>query len=111
MARNRSVAYINKIRGINAPNGYTFDIANYLYNPAFDCEYPAFHKVIAEDEHTQTVSRVYYFKYYDGSGEYIQDIFQRPKSEGWAVTRQRESKVLEKSNRFNINKLLKLIPA
>ena len=111
MARNRKPEYINKIRKMEAPNGYTFDLANYLYNPSYDCEYPAFHKVIAEDEHAQTISRVYYFKYYDGSGEYIQDVYQRPITPGWAITKQRESKVLEKSNRFSINRLLALIPA
>ena len=34
MARNFKPEYINKLRKINQ-NGYTFDISNYLYNPAF----------------------------------------------------------------------------
>lgn len=111
MARNKTVAYINKLLKMDVPNGYTFDIANYLYNPAHDCEYPAFHKVIAEDEKTQTISRVYYFKHYDGTGEYTEDIFQRPKVDGWTVTKQKESRILETSSRFSVNRLLKLIPA
>lgn len=51
MSRNRTAAYINKIRAIEAPNGYKFDIANYLYNPAHDNEYPAFIKMIDETDH------------------------------------------------------------
>ena len=69
MARNLKPEYINKIRKLEAPNGYKFDIANYLYNPAYGNEYPAFQKVIAETETEQTIRRVYYFKHYDGTGE------------------------------------------
>lgn len=32
--------YISKLIKTVAPNGYKFDVANYLYNPACDCEYP-----------------------------------------------------------------------
>lgn len=59
MARNLKPEYINKIRKLEAPNGYKFDIANYLYNPAYGNEYPAFQKVIAETETEQTIRRVY----------------------------------------------------
>ena len=34
MARNLKPEYINKIRKLEVPNGYKFDIANYLYNPS-----------------------------------------------------------------------------
>lgn len=109
MARNRDPKYIKKLLQTEAPNGYKFDIANYLYNPSYDSEYPAFHKVIAEDENTQTIRRYYYFKYYNGTGEYIVDTYQRPKTDGWAVTKQRESIVLEAANRFSVKKLLSFI--
>lgn len=111
MARNKDPKYIKKLIATEAPNGYKFDLANYLYNPSYDCEYPAFHKVIAEDENTQTIRRYYYFKYHNGAGEYIVDTYQRPKTDGWAVTKQRESEVLAEANRFSLNKLLSLIPA
>ena len=42
MSRNLKPEYINKIRAIEAPNGYKFDIANYLYNPSFDKSYVNF---------------------------------------------------------------------
>lgn len=77
MSRNLKPEYINKIRAIKAPNGYKFDIANYLYNPSYDNEYPAFVKMISETEDTQTFRRVYYFKYSNGTGEYIAETYTR----------------------------------
>lgn len=107
MARNLKPDYINKVRAIPAPNGYKFDIANYLYNPSLDNEYPAFIKMTSETEDTQTFRRVYYFKYYDGTGEYMEEEFTRKKNgDAWQIVSGRHEKVLEKSNRFNINKLL-----
>lgn len=106
MARNLKPDYINKIRKTAAPNGYAFDIGNYLYNPSYDYDYPSFIKTVAEDEKTETVRRVSYFKHYDGSGEYTLEVYTRPKSSGWAVCKTLEEKVLEQSNRFNLKKLL-----
>jgi len=107
MARNRKPEYINKIRKIQAPNGYKFDLANYLCNPSYDYDYPSFIKIISEDETTMTLRRVFYFKYYDGSGEYREEIYKRIKNGSeWQIARNTTENVLEKSNRFNINKLL-----
>ena len=107
MARNRTAAYINKIRAIEAPNGYKFDIANYLYNPAYGYDYPAFVKMIDETETTQTFRRVYYFKYCDGTGEYKAEEYTREKGGGdWQVVKNRTETVLEQSNRYNVKKLL-----
>lgn len=107
MARNRTAAYINKIRAIEAPNGYKFDLANYLYNPAYDYDYPTFVKMIDETETTQTFRRVYYFKYWDGTGEYKAEEYTRKKDGGdWQVVENRTETVLEQSNRYNVKKLL-----
>jgi hypothetical protein len=107
MSRNRTPEYINRIRAIEAPNGYKFDIANYLYNPAFGNEYPAFIKMISETEETQTFRRVYYFKYYDGTGEYLAETFTRKKNgENWQIVTGRTEEHLEKANRYNVKKLL-----
>lgn len=106
MARNRKPEYIKKLINTQAPNGYKFDVANYLYNPSCDNDYPSFTKVLSEDEETQTVRRVYYFKYRDGSGEYKEAVYNIPKAEGWAVVKNRTEKVLESSDRFNLKKLL-----
>lgn len=107
MSRNLKPEYINKIRKIQAPNGYRFDIANYLHNPAYGNEYPAFHKIISEDVETITIRRVYYFKHYDGTGEYIAEVYTRKKNgDAWQVVTGREEKILETASRYNINKLL-----
>ncbi len=95
MARNLKRDYIKKILSLEAPNGYKFDIENYLYNPAFGNYYPAFHKVIAETDTTVTIRRVYYMKHYNGTGEYIAETF----------TRQKDGD-LETANRYNVKKLL-----
>lgn len=110
MARNTKPEYIKKLLKLEAPKGYKFDVANYLYNPAYGYDYPAFIKIIDEDETTETIRRVYYFKYYGGTGEYKEEIYKRDKSkEGWQVITNRQEKTLEESNRFNLNKLLSLI--
>lgn len=107
MSRNLKPEYINKIRRLEAPNGYKFDIANYLYNPAFGNDYPAFFKVIAETETTQTIRRVYYMKHYNGTGEYIAETFTRQKSgTEWQVVKGRTEEVLEAASRYNVKKLL-----
>ena len=107
MARNLKPEYINKIRKLEVPNSYKFDIANYLYNPAYGNEYPAFFKVIAETETEQTIRRVYYFKHYDGTGEYIAETFTRRKDgDAWQVVKSRTKEVLETAGRYNVKKLL-----
>jgi len=107
MSRNIKPEYINRIRAIEAPNGYRFDIENYLYNPSFDYDYPSFIKKISETDNTETFRRVYYFKHYNGNGEYLAETFTRKKNgESWQVATNRNETVLEASNRFNIKKLL-----
>ena len=107
MARNRTPEYINRLRKTEAPNGFKFDIANYLYNPSLEHEYPHFTKKIAEDTDTETYKSVYYMKYYDGSGEYLAQTYTRIKNgEKWQVVKNVSEKSLEKANRFNLNKLL-----
>lgn len=107
MARNRKPEYIEKLINTQAPNGYKFDLANYLYNPSYQYDYPSFIKVIDEDETTETIRRVYYFKYYNGEGEYIGEIFIRQKNHnGWQIITNSKDRVLEKSNRFSSSKLL-----
>ena len=107
MARNRTPKYINRIRKIEAPNGFKFDIANYLYNPSYEYDYPHFMKVIAEDEDTQKIKSVYYEKFYDGTGQYTVQTYHRKKNgPNWQIVTHVTNTLLEKSNRFNINKLL-----
>lgn len=107
MARNLKRDYIVKIMKMEAPNGYKFDIANYLHNPSYDYDYPSFVKVIDEDEKTETIRRVSYYKYYNGEGEYREETYKIEKDGGnWQVVKSLKENVLESSNRFNIKKLL-----
>lgn len=107
MSRNLKPAYIKKIMSLEAPNGYKFDIANYLYNPAYGNEYPAFQKVISETDTTITIRRIFYMKYHNGTGEYIAETFTRKKDgDSWQVVKSREEVVLEKASRYNVKKLL-----
>ena len=107
MARNLKKDYIKKILSMEAPNGYKFDIANYLYNPAYGNDYPAFFKVIAATEDTETIRRVYYMKHYDGTGEYIAETFTRKKNgDAWQIVKSQTEEVLEAANRYNVKKLL-----
>ena len=75
--RNLKRDYIKKILTIKAPNGYKFDLANYIGNPAYDYDYPSFYKVIAETDTEITKRRVYYMKYYNGGGGLLHEILQR----------------------------------
>lgn len=106
--RNLKREYIKKILAIKAPNGYKFDLVNYVGNPAYDYDYPSFYKVISETETEITKRRVYYMKYYNGGGEYCAETYTLDKSgeNEWRIARNVKTETLEEANRFNINKLL-----
>lgn len=107
MARNLKPEYIKKMLHMEAPNGYKFDVANYLYNPAYGNEYPAFQKVIAATDDSETIRRVYYMKHYDGTGEYIAETFTRKKDgDAWQIVKERREEILEAASRYNVKKLL-----
>ena len=108
MARNRKPEYIKKLLGTVAPNGYKFDVANYLYNPNFEHDYPSFKKVLSEDDERITFRSVLYVKYHNGEGHYEAQVFSVPKNEvgGWSVIRDLVTTRLEESSRFSLNKLL-----
>lgn len=113
MARNTKRDYLKKLSGIETANGYKIDLANYVYNPSYTHEYPNLTKVIEEAADSYTISTVYYFKYYNGVGEYIHTIQTAPKQEAgvWYICKNKSETVLEKSNRFNLTKLIKLAEA
>lgn len=107
MSRNLSAAYINKIRKMEVPNGYKFDIANYIYNPSLDNEYPSFRKILEDDGKTIKIKRIYYMKYYNGGGEYIEETYEAESNgETWQICKHRSETVLEAANRFSINHLI-----
>ena len=107
MSRNFKPEYLKKLRATEAPNGYKFDISNYLRNPDLSYDYPSFQKIISEDEKTETFRRVYYFKDWNGNGEYIAEEFSREKGgSAWQVVKQLSETVLGHSNRFSVKQLL-----
>ena len=108
MSRNLKRDYLKKLAGIETANGYKVDLANYVYNPNLMYEYPALKKVIAETDDSLTVCTIYYFKYYNGGGEYIRQVHTEPKdsTNTWYVVRDKQENTLEASNRFNLNKLI-----
>lgn len=82
----KSIEQAKRYAKIEAPNGYKFDLQNYLYNPARDNEYPAFYKVIADDEEKITIRKVYFFRYYDKSAAVYVETYSRMKNGGqWQV--------------------------
>ena len=107
MARNLKPSYLRKLIDTKTPNGYKFDLANYVYNPSCEHEYPTFRKMISEDETSETFEEVGYYKHYDGTGEYIRRKYSIPKEDGsWHITKRISETVIATANRFSINALV-----
>ena len=106
MKRNFKKDYLKKLINTTTPNGYKFDLANYLHNPAYGYDYPRFSKTLEEGDEFDVRRDVLYFKHYDGTGEYIAETYKVPKGEGWHVLTEMKEEILEESNRFNLTKLI-----
>lgn len=110
MSRNLKVDYINKIRAVEVPHGYKFDIVNYLYNPSVEYNYPSFVKKIAESEELETFRNFFYIKFWDGTGAYRVEEYTRKKDgDKWQVVQNRTEKTIKEANRFNLKTLLQLL--
>ena len=111
MSRNLKREYIHKLIKLEVPDGYKFDLANYLHNPSYEYEYPSFCRTISEDDAVIVQRRVLYFKHYDGSGEYIEKFmtFDKRDAGSWKIAKKVTENILERSSRFNLNKLVSLI--
>ena len=108
MKRNFNRDYLKKLSNTITPNGYKFDLMNYLHNPAYGYDYPRFTKILEEGEEFDTRRDVLYFKYHDGTGEYIAETYKVPKGEGWHIMHETKKEVLAEGNRFNLNTLISL---
>ena len=110
MTRNMNKDYIRKLIKTETPNGYKFDLANYLYNPSYGYDYPRFKKVIAEDDTTITYNVILYYKFYNGNGEYQSETYKVLKADAkeneWVISRDNTKETLSESRRFNLNTLL-----
>lgn len=108
MSRNLKREYLIKLKGIETKNGFKVDLANYIYNPSHEHEYPTLKKLISETPEKLTFTEFLFFKYYDGTGEYIKKTYSAPNNGNtWNVINQESEIVLEQNNRFSLNKLIK----
>jgi hypothetical protein len=109
MSRNLKREYLKKLHAIETRNGYRVDLLNYMYNPAHGYEYPALVKSVSETENEITKRRIYYMKFWDGSGAYEVETYTGKKNgDTWQLVNTIEKKVIEANNRFNLNKLIQL---
>lgn len=107
MARNFKREYLKKLIETKTPNGYKFDLLNYLHNPSYEHDYPTFRKVIAEDETSTTFEQIGYFKFYNGTGEYQRKVYTAPKEDGdWHIVKTVSEEVIASADRFNLKTLI-----
>ena len=112
MARNLKRDYLLKLRAIETKNGYRIHLNQYIYGFAHGDEYPKLYKVINETPETKTISSVYYFKYYNGTGKYFHQVYEVPNNnDSVNIVNVIEEHEIEANNRFNLNKLIKLAEA
>lgn len=105
-----------KYKAINI-NGFEIDLMSLVYGFAHGDEYPKLKK--KED----TGDRIkftcyYYFKHYDGTGEYLCEEYFADKKEidpskniNYFIAKDRKERIIENSNRFNLNRLIALCEA
>lgn len=111
MARNLKKENLKKLAGIETSNGFKIDLANYIYNPSHNYEYPSLVKLTAKTEKEKQYTKVYYFKYYDGTGKYLLETHTVPKSKEdntWVITKNHKEIELESSNRFSLKHLIEI---
>ena len=109
MARNLKRENLKKLAAIKTENGFKVDLANYMYNPHLSYEYPSLVKTIEKTENKVDKQRVYYFKHYNGTGEYITETYTIMRNGNmWGIAQNVKETKIEESNRFNINRLVTL---
>jgi len=109
MARNRDKEYLRKLAAIEV-NGFKVDIANYVYNPSYEHEYPTLRKQTGETDKERIISEIGYFKNYKGDGEYTIKTYAENKADesAWQVIKPIAKTVVSTSRRFSMNELIKL---
>lgn len=111
MARNLKKENLKKLSQVVTSNGFKIDLANYIYNPSHDHDYPSLVKLTGETETEKQYIRVYYFKYYNGTGNYFVETYSTQKNKdnnSWCITTNHKETELETSNRFNLKRLIEL---
>ena len=110
MARNLKRENLKKLSQIETSNGFKIDLANYMYNPSYNHEYPNLIKVTSQTETERFYTNVYYFKHYNGTGEYIMETYSHTidSSNSWSIANKTKSTELESNNRFSMKHLIQL---
>ena len=110
MARNRKPANLKKLSQIQTTNGFRIDLANYMYNPSYDHEYPNLLKLTHETTTERFYTNIKYFKRYNGTGYYTLETYSHKidDSNSWSIANSLKEVELEESNRFNMKHLIEL---
>lgn len=110
MARNLKNENLKKLSEIKTSNGFKIDLANYVYNPSYAHEYPTLVKVTGQTSTERFYTRIYYFKYHNGTGKYFVERYSSKidSSNSWSISENRKETELETNNRFNLKHLIEL---
>jgi len=110
MARNLKPANLKKLSQIKTTNGFRIDLANYMYNPSYDHEYPNLIKLTHQTETERFYTTVKYFKRHNGTGYYSTEIYSHKidDSNSWSIANSLKEIELEESNRFSMKRLIEL---
>lgn len=109
MGRNMNKSYIEKLMNTVTPNGYKFDLLDYVCNPSLDYDYPNFGKILEQREDGDVIRTVRYFKHYNGGGHYeaVETFVPKPVGDNpWVITRELSCEHLSDAPRFNLKTLL-----
>jgi len=110
MARNLKPANLKKLSQIITSNGFRIDLANYIYNPSYDHEYPNLIKLTHETTTERFYTNIKYFKRYNGTGYYSLETYSHKidDSNSWSIANSLKEVELEESNRFSMKHLIEL---
>jgi len=110
MARNLKRENLKKLQAIKTTNGFKIDLANYMYNPSFNHEYPNLIKLTSQTETEKFYTNVSYFKHYNGTGEYIMETYSHKidPTNSWSIANNSKQTEIESSNRFSLKHLIEL---
>lgn len=113
MARNLKPANLKKLSQIITSNGFKIDLANYIYNPSYNHEYPNLIKLTHETSTERFYTTVKYFKRHNGTGYYSLETYSHKidPSNSWSIANNVKETELEESNRFSMKHLIELAEA
>jgi len=110
MARNLKPANLKKLSQIKTSNSFKIDLANYMYNPSYDHEYPNLIQCTHETSTERFYTSIKYFKRHNGTGYYSTETYSHKidPSNSWSIANSLKETELEESNRFSMKRLLEL---